>query len=69
MLDYEKQRKLVILFMIGVVLVVIFLIVSLIVIWTPEPEKELEYQVGVVEIVVGQRPGRGLQLAVDLRPQ
>lgn len=49
MLDYEKQRKLVILFMIGVVLVVIFLIVSLIVIWTPEPEKELEYQVGVVE--------------------
>ncbi len=51
MLDYEKQRKLIILFIIGVVLVIIFSIIALVFIWTPKVEKEPEYQVGIVENV------------------
>lgn len=51
MLDYNKQRKLVVACAIAIILVVVFAVISLINIWTPEPEKEKVYEVGVVESI------------------
>ena len=47
MLDYEKQKKLVILMSIAIVLCIIITIIVLIFIWMPEKENN-EYRVGVV---------------------
>ena len=49
MLDYEKQRQLVIVFILGVILVVIFSIVALVFIWLPEKEEEEVFEVGKVK--------------------
>lgn len=51
MLDYNKQRQLIVAVVIGIILVVILTIVYLIFLWTPEPEKEKVYEVGSVDIV------------------
>ena len=48
MLDYEKQRQLVIVFILGVILVVIVSIVALVLIWLPESEEEV-FEVGQVK--------------------
>ena len=49
MLDYEKQRQLIVIFIIAVVLVVIFSIIALIFIWMPKKEAEVIFEVGKVE--------------------
>lgn len=49
MLDYEKQRQLIVVFTLGVILVVIFVIIALVFIWLPENEEEKEtFEVGKV---------------------
>lgn len=51
MLDYESQRKAIVVFILGVILVVIITILILIFIWIPEKDEEkvTEYKVGIVE--------------------
>lgn len=49
MLDYNRQRKLVVLCVVAIILVVVFTVMYLIDVWTPEPEKQKVYEVGVVE--------------------
>lgn len=51
MLDYEQQRKLIIVFILAVVLVIIFAIVALVFIWLPEKEEEYVFEVGTVNSV------------------
>lgn len=51
MLDYEQQRKLIIVFILAVVLVVIIAIVALVFIWLPEKEEEYVFEVGIVNSV------------------
>jgi len=51
MLDYKKQRQLIIGCVLAIVVVVILSILYLISIWKPEPEKEKVYEVGNVELV------------------
>lgn len=51
MLDYEKQRQLVIVFILAAILVVIGSIIALVFIWAPEKEEEKIFEVGVVDSV------------------
>ena len=52
MLDYDKQRDLIKLFTLGVILVVIFTVIALVLIWKPEKEKEKVFEVGKVDSVI-----------------
>lgn len=50
MLDYDKQRKLIIVFILATTLVIIFAIIALVLIWLPEEEEIKEFKVGEVTI-------------------
>lgn len=56
MLDYNEQRKAITVFILGVILVIIITIVMLVFIWIPDKEeqKEVKYQVGIIESNVMQ---------------
>lgn len=51
MLSYDKQRQLIIVCILGIILTVILAIVALVLIWKPTPEKEKVYKVGEVEMI------------------
>lgn len=51
MLSYDKQRQLIIVCILGIILTVIIAVVALVLIWKPTPEKEKVYKVGEVEMV------------------
>ncbi len=51
MLSYDKQRQLIIVCILGIILTVILAVVALVLIWKPTPVKEKVYKVGEVEMV------------------
>ena len=51
MLSYDKQRQLIIVCILGIILTVILAVVALVLIWRPTPEKEKVYKVGEVEMI------------------
>lgn len=51
MLEYERQRKLVVLCVLAIIVVIVLAILYIIGIWMPEPEKEKVFEVGQVEYV------------------
>ena len=51
MLSYDKQRQLIIVCILGIILTVILAVVARVFIWRPTPEKEKVYKVGEVEMI------------------
>ena len=61
MIDYENQRKLVVVFILAVILTVIFTIIALVFIWIPDnKEVEQKFEVGKIE-----RPDSSEQAVVE----